>query len=143
MKPEKPDYKDQRRPLSVLEIIFEGIALAALLITIWFPIDAWPQLAENRESPGAFGGRGVLLFLPILNSFLYIAFGLAARLYPFSRTLIRGFKALMLLFFAFLEWTAVQLAMGSEGLPESFFPILLLLLALIVGLSLLVGLRAR
>jgi hypothetical protein len=64
-------------------------------------------------------------------------------LYQSSRVLIRGFKALVLLLFAFLEWTAVGLALGSDGLSESFFPILLLLLSLIVGISLLVASRTR
>ncbi|NTV47131.1 MAG: hypothetical protein HGB11_11555, partial [Chlorobiales bacterium] len=62
-----------RPPISAIEAIFEGIALAAFFMTIWFPVEAWPHLPQNTVSPVALGGKGNLLFLPILNTFLYLA----------------------------------------------------------------------
>jgi hypothetical protein len=148
-------------PRPLLDNLLEIAAVAGLLGMLLIVWAAWPQLPVRLPThfglsglPDAWGGRGSLLFLPIVGFFLYVMMTViyrypqiynypvklteanVERLYRRSRSLIQWLKAEILWLFWYLEWQTIQIGLGkSGGLGGAFLPILLLVLVVTTGVS--------
>lgn len=159
-----------RFPLSPRQLALEGVALFGLLFVGWTLYRYWPELPERvpqhfnlRGEPDAWGGRAVLLILPMMCTFLWLLLTLARWCppwminLPFTVTpanaetqcrycfsLLIIIKVEILWLFALLTWLAVQVAIGARaGLGKVFLPLFLGILFGILAVYLWLAWRAR
>lgn len=146
-------------PRSGLEIVLD---LTSLIITvlIWvYLIYAWKELPNRIPThfgfsgvPDAWGGKGSLLFLPIMGTGLYLLLTIikrfpqsfnylvtiteenAQRQYKNVRTMMSWLTVELAILFFFLEYQSVLAAQsGSSGLGVLFLPVYMIIVFGTIG----------
>ncbi len=156
-----------RVPLSALDWLTEGIALAALLSLVAMLISDYPDLPEKVPShfaadgtPDGWSGRGMVLLLPAVAGVVYLLLTVLSRFpqiynYPFrvapgterahfaaARRLVIRLKAAIVLVFGYITWATIQTAHGeATGLGLWFAPVFLLLIFGAIGVYFLTARR--
>jgi len=156
-------------PLSSMERFFEMAAILGVIIGFGLLIRYWsvlPELVPRHFGldgrPDGYGGKGILLFLPIVGVIFYL--GLTAlgrfphvlnyawkitalnayRQYYLARLLIVSLKAEMIWVFTYIELVQIRVALGqAEGLGPAFIPVMLAVFFATIGMYLYRGYQAR
>lgn len=152
---ESPKRPAVKLPLTRIEIGVELLALAAILLNILLEVAYWPQLPDQvllntgATGAGTLGStREIFLFLTIVAAFVYAGTTLMSLFprwfnYPVQITeenapgqyrnaanLMRSVKLEVMLGMLYVEWSFIQMGLGSHWTISSLFiPALLALLA--------------
>jgi uncharacterized membrane protein len=144
MMPKRPVIRDLQR--SRADIVLEVLALVALLVLIGLPYYYYPHLPDSipqhfniKGEPDGWGGKGSVVLLPIIGLILYVALTVlsrfphvfnypwaiteenARRQYLLSRRLVSAMKLSMVLMFAYISWSTIATAQGSQSGLSPFF----------------------
>jgi uncharacterized membrane protein len=156
-------------PSSPLERFLDGLALIVLVVSFTIALSAWGVLPDRfprhfgiSGPPDAWGGKGNLLFLPILNLVFFICLTVlgryphlynypwkitgenAPRQYLLARTLVGWLRVVVMTFFTYLEWLMIQITRGNmTELGKWFLPALTGVMIGSLGVYLLKARRAR
>jgi uncharacterized membrane protein len=149
-------------PYAPLEVALEVLSAAGVLALLYLTWQSWPTLPARIPThfnavglPDGWGGKGSLLFLPILGLLLYgmtvlssrmphalnypvpVTQENAPRLYRIARWLLALLKLLIMAMLLFLEVSMIRVAQGKATglgvLPMPFF-LAAIALTLIVGI---------
>ncbi|MEC0232134.1 DUF1648 domain-containing protein [Paenibacillus alba] len=126
-------------PKSKLEIVHDVISVCFIILTFAYVVWAWSNLPERFPThfdltgkPNGWGGKGSLIFLPILSLVIYAGLTWLRRIphqfnylkeitpanaqeqYVIAIRMISWLKVLILLLFAYIEWMIVHSASGHE-----------------------------
>jgi hypothetical protein len=134
----------KKMPYSRLEWLLEAASLLLILLGAIVSMSSWRQLPDlvprhydYRGVVDAWGGKGSLAALPVVNALLYLALTLVRIFVPAHsgkemprRSLILGMELIAWLkattagIFTYLTWSTVQIALGrAEALSPLFLPL--------------------
>lgn len=146
-------------PLSSLEKFLEALAVIGILLNIIFIAMFWNELPNKipthfgpSGAPDAWGGKGMLLFLTVMNIMLYLLLTIVSRFphtfnypvkittenalkqYYLARNLLLFLKTETVFLFTYILWGTIQVAQGkAEGLGILFLPIFLFIIFATIG----------
>lgn len=146
-------------PLSILEKVLEICSLAGMLAIFLNLFMVWgsvPNKIPTHFGPSgqadAWGGKGSLLFLPILVIAMYTLLTVIGRFphiynylceitennarfqYQNARTMMVWLKTEIIFIFGYIEWKTVQVALGkTSGLGIGFLPVFLIVVFGTIG----------
>lgn len=147
-------------PLSALEKALETVSLFTVLAMLVVQFLLWKEIPDKIPThfgasglPDAWGGKGSLLFVPIVEIFLYILLTLVGKLphtfnyiveiteknarfqYQNARTMISWLKAELVIVFGYIQWRTIQVGLGhATGLGAGFLLVFLLFLFGTIGI---------
>lgn len=156
----KSDRPVIKLPFSGLEKIFELIAAAGLLLSIFLVINYWSDIPNDVPShfgisgkPDAWGGKGILVMLPLVSLFLYALFTVVSRFpqhanylikiteqnaerqYRLARQFMAILKAELIWIFTLINWASIAVALGRcDGLGVLFLPVFLIIVFGTIGI---------
>jgi hypothetical protein len=156
-------------PLSSMERFFETAALSGVIIGFGLLVFYWSALPESVPRhfgldgrPDAFGGKSMLLFLPIVGLVFYLSLTAlgrfphvlnyawkitavnARRQYYLARMLIVSLKAEMIWVFTYIEMVQVRAALNRiKGLGPAFIPVMFAVFFTTIGIYLYLAYKAR
>ena len=149
--------------------MLEVLALVALLALIGLLFYYYPRLPDSvpqhfniKGEPDGWGGKGALVTMPIFGLILYVALTVlsrfphvfnypwaiteenARRQYLLSRRLVSAMKLTMVLMFAYISWSMIGTARGTQPGLNPFFTLASVpVLFGIIGVYLYTASRAR
>ncbi len=158
-----------RIPLSSLEKFFEIAAISGVIVGFGVLINHWSALPDSVPRhfgldgrPDAYGGKEILLFLPIVALIFYLGLTVlgrfphvlnyawkitalnAYRQYRLARLLIVSLKAEMIWVFTYIEIIQIRTPLGrAEGLGPAFIPVMLAVFFATIGIYLYLAYKAR
>lgn len=151
-----------RMPWTPVDKVMELLSVMGVIVSIYIIISSWPMLPD--EIPGRFNftgevvsptGKESLIAILIATILVYLTFSLISR-YPKSwmlpwkiteknakkqyqvvKKMLIAIKSFVVLILTYITWSMVNIAMGNaEVLGAWFLPVVLIVLALIIGTSL-------
>jgi len=165
--PERPVIRDlERSGVDVtLEVLaFLGVIFLVGIATYYYPRlpASIPQHFDFRGDPDGWGGKSVLLIMPILGVLLFTLLSVlsrfphmfnypwpitennARRQYAISRQMLSAVKLVLVATFSYITWSIISTALGmGNGLGLSFMMIETPLLVIIIGFYLFKAKRAQ
>jgi uncharacterized membrane protein len=138
--------------------VMETIALLGMVGSIGLVAYTWDRLPDRVPHhfdllgrPDAWGGKSIVLTLPLISVIMYLGLSLLSRIpqrlnlpgpdiperaperYRVARELLTTLKAAIVWMFGWILWGAIQTALGNRsGLGVLFLPIVLTVLAGVV-----------
>lgn len=151
-----------RLPLSNCEKVIEVLSAIGVLLIFLIVITSWesvpgriPTHFGSSGLPDAWGGKGSLVFLPIVVLVLYLLLSIVSKYphtfnYPLkiteenarvqyqnARHLMAFLKTEITWSFTYIQWKTIQVAFGkAEGLGNIYLPILLIVIFGTIGVYL-------
>ena len=156
-------------PFSSMERFFETAAILGVIVGFGLLIIYWSALPDSVPRhfgldgrPDAYGGKDILLLLPIIGLIFYLGLTVLGRFphvlnYPWkitalnayrqhylARMLIVSLKAEMIWVFTYIEIIQIRTPLGrAEGLGPAFIPAMLAVFFATIGIYLYLAYRAR
>lgn len=146
MRNNRPRIKVQLDPN---DIFLELLGIIAILTLIMIPILYYAELPDSiprhygaQGEPNGFGSKSILLALPIFSVVLYLGLATlnwfphifnyptkvteenAGKMYKSGTKMIRNLNVIIAVMFAYISYSTVQTALGSQnGLGGWFLPV--------------------
>lgn len=156
-------------PFSSTERFFETAAILGVIVGFGLLISYWSALPDSVPRhfgldgrPDAYGGKDILLLLPITGLIFYLGLTVlgrfphvlnypwkitsmnAYRQYYLARLLIVSLKAEMIWVFTYIEIIQIRTPLGrAEGVGPAFIPVMLAVFFATIGIYLYLAYKAR